>query len=250
MLRPSIRPKPRVHAREGAVVVRERGRAVCLRHREVGPHPVEHGHEVVTQDADPHVAHRLHTLAVVRDQPVTRGAAELDVLVNGDALDDRELETRRVDLAAQPLEPFARPRGTDGNIVQGADHALDAGDLPDMRERDRIAGPEPTKRHVHWCTSRCTSSAVARPKSPGTASFRAPAATANSNAAAGAWWSSSAAIRPAAKLSPPPTRSTTRTTWRRLRASVRVAASYRVALQACSRAPRISRSVIATIRFP
>src|SRR6266516_3479844 len=239
-----------IDAGERAVVVGECGRAVRQRHREVRAHPVEPGHEVVAQDGTPELTHRPHTLAIVRDEPVTRGTAELDVLVHGDALDHCEREPGRIDIPAQPLELLARPGRADGNVVQRADHAPDTGDLPDMRQRDGIAGTEPAERHVHWCTSRWTSSAVARPKSPGTASFRAPAATAKSSAAAGVCAPRSAAIRPAAKLSPPPTRSTTRITCRRLRASARVAASYSVALQACSRAPRISRCVIATTRLP
>src|SRR5216110_2191533 len=250
MLRPYIRPKPRVHAREGRVVVSERRRAVRQRQREVGAHPVEHRHEVVAQDGNPELAHRPHALAVVRDEPVSGRSAQLDVLVYRNAFDDGEREPGRIDIPAQPLEPLAWPGRANRNVVQGADHALDAGDLPDMRERYRVGGTEPTKRHVHWCTRRWTSSAVARPKSPATESFRAPAATPNSNASAGACLPSRAAINPAAKLSPPPTRSTTRTTCRRLCASEPVVASYSVALQACSRAPRISRCVIATTRLP
>src|SRR5207247_10744314 len=82
--------------------------------------------------------------------------------------------------------------------------ALHAGNLADVRQRDRVRWAEPAEGHVHRAvfTRRLTSGVVDRQKSPAWPSFSAPAAAANSTASCGDCSASSAAIRPAVKLSP------------------------------------------------
>src|SRR5439155_794442 len=152
----------------------------------------------------------------IRTPPLPARAAELDVFVDGNALDHGERESGALDLSLEPLEPLAGPRRAHRHVVQGAHHARDARDVPDVRQRDRVVSPEPAKRHAHVRTSCSTSWVDARLQSPGTPSFNAPAAAPNSTASGPGRPRSSAATRPAAKLSPPPTRSTTRTSWCRL----------------------------------
>src|SRR5437867_694067 len=245
-------PEPQVPRHERRIVVGERGRSVGQPHREIGAHPVEHGHEVVTQHPYAQLAHGANALAVVRDQAVARRPSELDVFVDRNALDDRELEPCVRDVLLQAREPVLRPALADRHVVQRAHDALDAGNLADMRQRDRVRLPEPAEGHVHRTVStrRFTSGVVDRPKSPAWPSFRAPAAAANSTASCGDRSASRAAIRPAVKLSPPPTRSTTCTTCLWARTTARVALSYSTALHACAPGPRISRSVMATARQP
>src|SRR5205814_1156989 len=83
--------------RKSGVVVGERQRSVGEAHREIGAHPVEHRHEVVTQHAHAGRANAANALGVVVDQSIAHWAAELDVLVHGNALDYRERKASLVD---------------------------------------------------------------------------------------------------------------------------------------------------------
>src|SRR3989442_2444694 len=239
-----------VDGSERSVVVRERGGPVWQAHGEVGARPVEDRHEVVTQHRDAELAHARDTGAIAIDEPIAPGAPQLDILVHRDALDDGKAESGVLDLSLEGAEVRPAAGVAHRHVVQRADHARDTGDLSDVRERDRVGGTEPAKTRDHVWSSASTSRTLARLKSPGTVSFNALAATANSSASAGGSPPTSLAMRAAAKLSPPPTRSTTSTQCRRLRAKESVVASYSTALQPCCRGPRISRRVSATRSTP
>jgi hypothetical protein len=164
-----------VDARQGGVVVREREGAVVELEREVGARPVEYGHEVVAQHRHAQLAHVPHALAVVVDQAIARGAAELDVLVHRDALDDRQPQPRGVDRARQPLQLLARPGRAHRHVVERAHHAAHARDLPHVRERDRVVGPEPAEGHLHGASPGVH---LRRRRLGGTAGVQSPSARA------------------------------------------------------------------------
>src|SRR5437899_7168509 len=200
------RPAREVDRDEGPIVVRERGRAVGEPAREIGPHPVEHGHEVVAQHRDAEIAHRAHARAVPVDQPVARGPAQLDILMHGDALHDGEAQAGVLDLGLEGREPIAAPGLTDRHVVEGTDHAPHPGDLADVAEWDGVRRTEPAKGRDHEPSSSTTSPTLARLTSPGAVSLSAPAITANSSASAAAPPSRPPAISAAATLPAPPPR--------------------------------------------
>ena len=86
-----------VDARESGVVVGERQRAIGEAHLEIGAHPVEYGHEVVTQHPHAGRADAANALRVVVDQSIARWAPELDVFVHRNALDYGERKASLVD---------------------------------------------------------------------------------------------------------------------------------------------------------
>src|SRR5207253_2579355 len=147
--------------------------------------PVEERHEVVTQDRNAELAHARDAGAVAVDEPIAPGAAQLDVFVHGDALDDAQAESGVLDLSLERAEARPAPGVPHGHVVQRTHHARDAGDLSDVRERDRVGGAEPAEARDHGRRSASTSRTLARLKSPATVSFNALAATANSRASAG-----------------------------------------------------------------
>ena len=116
---------------------------------QIGARPVEDGHEVVAQHRNAQLAHGADALAVLVEQAIARGTPELDVLVHRDALDDGELHSVAIDHLAEAFELGLRPRVADRHVVQRGDDAGDAGDLSDVRQRDRVVGPEPAEGHVH-----------------------------------------------------------------------------------------------------
>ena len=128
----------------GGVVVRQRGRAVGLPHGEVGARPVEDRHEVVAQHRHAELAHVPHALAVVLDEAVARRTTELDVLVNGNALDDGG-EAPGLSISSASRGVVSRPGVADGDVVQRSDDSRDAWNLPNVLERDRIVGPNQRK---------------------------------------------------------------------------------------------------------
>src|SRR5882762_10656808 len=211
---------------ERPIVVRKRRGPVGQPHGEVGACPVEDRHEVVAQHGNAELAHTRDAGAVIVDAPIAPGAPQLDVLVHRDALDHGKAKPGILDLSLERAEARAAPGVAHRHVVQRGHDARDSGDLSNMGERDRISGAEPAKARDHVRSSSSTSRTLARLKSPGTVSFSALAATANSRAPAGASPPSNRAMSAAAKLSPPPTRSTTYTQCRRLCANERVSASY------------------------
>src|SRR3954470_951905 len=138
-----------IDSRERRVVVGEGERAVRQAHREIGARPVEDGHEVVAEYAHARVADCANARRVVVDEPIARRPPELDVLVNGNALDDRERESRVVHARREPLNVVARPRFADGHVVECADDSAHAWNLADVRERNGIVGAEPTEGEEH-----------------------------------------------------------------------------------------------------
>jgi hypothetical protein len=79
------------------IVEGQRSRSVVERHRQIRPHPVEDRHEVVAKHIHAGGVHGANALGVVVDQRVAGRQPELDVLVNGDALDDRKPKPGAID---------------------------------------------------------------------------------------------------------------------------------------------------------
>jgi hypothetical protein len=76
------------------------------------------------------------------------------------------MEAGVIDVLGKSIEPVARPRSPDGDIVQGAYHAGHARYLPDVRERNWIRFAKPSERHLHRVTTVLAHSSRARSKSP------------------------------------------------------------------------------------
>src|SRR6266446_9120249 len=135
-----------IDLRERVVIERERGRAVVEPAREVCAHPIEYRHEVVAEHRHARAPHVADALAVVVDEAVARGAADLDVLVDGNALDDRQRHAVLLDIFAQRRDAIQRPRLSHRNVEERTNDAAHSWYLSDVRERNRVARSEPAKR--------------------------------------------------------------------------------------------------------
>src|SRR6185369_6608297 len=76
-------------------------------------------------------------------------AAELDVLVHGDAFDDSKPQTRGADILLQRRDGRLAPGRSHRHIIERAHDITHSRDLPDVLERDRVISAEPAKRHPH-----------------------------------------------------------------------------------------------------
>ena len=110
----------------------EAGGAVRKDSGQLGPCPVEDGHEVVAYKVDILFSEVLQGLDVVRDQLVAGGLSELDVLMYVDALDTGEVEACCLDFVLHRADPLAAPHFAGHRVVQGRDNAGHAGNLPDL----------------------------------------------------------------------------------------------------------------------
>ena len=91
------------------------------------------------------------------DEPIAPGSSQLDVLMHRDALDHGKTEPGVFDLCHQRAEARPAPGVADRHIVQRAHDALDAGDLSNVGERDRVGRAEPAEARDHVWSSSSTS---------------------------------------------------------------------------------------------
>ena len=70
------------------LAVTERRASVVVLVVEIGPEPIEHGHEVIANALYARPAERADILRVILDISVARRSSELDILMNGHRLDD------------------------------------------------------------------------------------------------------------------------------------------------------------------
>ena len=131
-----------VEGHEGGPLEAQRLRTVLDRVGEVRARPVEHGHEVVGDAPDAarrEVADRL--LVVLEVLPVF-AFARLDVLVDGNTLDDRPDEPRLGDHRLPFADLLDGPDLAVRNMMQGVDDVRGPR-LADVREGDGIVRPVP-----------------------------------------------------------------------------------------------------------
>ena len=118
---------------------------------ELRAQPVEDGHEVVDDDFDAVLGEVLQGGAVVRDVLVARSAAEFDVLVDVDGLDDLAFQAGGVGLADEPGDRGPLPRLARGVLVEDPHDARHTGDLTDVPEGDGVESlSEPAEGHFHF----------------------------------------------------------------------------------------------------
>jgi len=147
--RKPLRPVGKVHRQNLGVVVGEGVGTVGQGKGHVGAGPVEDGHEVVAQHGNACLSHIPDGAPVLVDKGVPVGAPELDVLVNGDALNGGEDKTFFLHRRPEVPQFLQGPGLALGNIVQCADDPPDNGDLPDFVNGDGVAFPVPSERHYH-----------------------------------------------------------------------------------------------------
>ena len=135
---------------------------------EVGAEPVEDRHEVVADDLDAGAAEAAEGLGVIGDVAVARGHAELDVVMDVDALDDLELQAGGLDGGLEVGDLLDRPHFADGHVEERADDTGRAGDLPHLPEVDAVVlFPEPTESHLHGLNGRERAQKVQARRPPG-----------------------------------------------------------------------------------
>ena len=125
-------------------------RTVRQRLRQFRPGPVEHRHEIVTDDGDADFGQIAQGEEIVFDVAVPRRQAQLDILMDIDAFDCFQPQAGGFDFRFQGQEFIHRPDFADRHVEQSADDSLDARDLPDVLQRERfILLPVPAKGHFH-----------------------------------------------------------------------------------------------------
>ena len=133
----------------GRLVV-QGGGAVPYRVEQVGPRPVEHWHKVVADDLHPEGGQVSDGLLVVLDILVPGGQADLDVVVDVDALHHVHVEAVLVQLRFYFRNLLGLPDLPRHLVVERPDDALYPGDLLDVGQLDLIvAFAVPAPGHFH-----------------------------------------------------------------------------------------------------
>ena len=134
-----IQPAQLIHVHDQA------RRAIRARPVQLRARPVEDRHEVVAHALDAVLCHTPDVLLIGRDVSVTRGPAQLDILVHGDALHHVEHQARLRALVLQALEALLGPDLARAHVIHGADDAAHARDLADLPELDRVVRAIPAE---------------------------------------------------------------------------------------------------------
>ncbi len=144
----------RVLALDVLLVVGHDRRAIRTRLAQVGTGPVEDRHEVVADQVDALFTQRLESLDVILNVLVTGRQADLDVVVDVDALNPVKGKVLRLDFRFQRMNPLPGPHFARGNVIQGRDDSLHVANLADLVQRDGISlVAVPPKRHFHGGSS-------------------------------------------------------------------------------------------------
>ena len=105
---------------------------------QLGAGPVEHRHKVVADAPDAGLRQAPDVLAVILDVPVPGGEAQLDVLVDRDALDDLEGQPGLFGECLQLGDALPAPDFAHGHVVHRGDDGLHPGDLADLLQGDFV----------------------------------------------------------------------------------------------------------------
>ena len=145
----------RGHAEQFLLIEIERVRAVLRNFtRQIGAQPVEHRHKVVDDHLDPAFGQVFDGLDVVGDILVAGRQAELDVLMDVDALDDLDLEAGVIDVFDIVPDHVKRPDLARGILVKHAHQAGAARDLFDLLEGYTVvAFSIPSECHFHFAST-------------------------------------------------------------------------------------------------
>ena len=123
---------------------------------EIGPGPVEDGHEVVADDLDSELAQIQDTLPVVLDEGVSGGKADLDIVMDVDGFHHLGVKAIGMDLIHDFPDFVFFPDFAGHLVVQGPDDACHAGDLFNVGQGNGVVSfpvPAPSHFHCHTVTS-------------------------------------------------------------------------------------------------
>ena len=146
-----------IERREAFLVEAHRPGAVRQFPFEIGAAPIDHGHEIVTDDLDAGGGDRLEARDPGLDRARCLGPEPLDVIGDRNRFHHRPGQLRTSKLAVLDdvlalLDARSRPGLADRNLMQRGDHVRCAG-LADIVERNRIVRPVPPPSLQHHGSS-------------------------------------------------------------------------------------------------
>ncbi len=134
-----------VHLLELVLVVDQGVGAVGEDLVELSAGPVKDGHKVVADALDARFAQAADILLVIFDVAVAGGLAQLDVLVDGDALDDLKVQPRVLGDLFEVRDALPAPELPGRDVVDGGYDAVHVGDLADVLDFHRVVRAIPAE---------------------------------------------------------------------------------------------------------
>ena len=149
-----------VHRVDRPLIVGQHGGSVGARLGQVGPGPVKHGHEIVTDQVDAAFGQRADRADVGFDVPIPGGKADLDVIVDIDALNAQNFQAGILHLLFQGKNFFFFPVFARHGAIERGDHTAHARHLANLFEGDGIIPlSKPSQAHFHKADSFLTADA-------------------------------------------------------------------------------------------